>query len=174
MKKLTAQPHHSIDEIKKKITSIKGYNDVIDYKIIQCIKSVPNISAEEIAKVQCISVNKVYSVIQNYNNQGTNYKKDAHWGGRRRQTSHLSLEEEKQILDQLRERAVNGYILTAKDVKAEFEKRIHKKVSDDYIWDVFKRHNWSKKTPRPEHPKTDYSKQEEFKKNSQKTWQPVN
>ena len=38
------------------------------------------------------------------------------------------------------------------------------KVSDDYIWDMFKRHKWSKKVPRQSHPQADKAAQEEFKK----------
>lgn len=45
-------------------------------------------------------------------------------------------------------------------------------MSDDYIWDLFKRHNWKKKMPRPEHPKKNKMAQEEFKENSLKYWQP--
>ena len=76
------------------------------------------------------------------------------------------------VLDSFSEKALKGLIITAKDIKSEFEKIIGKEVSEDYIWKVFKRHNWTKKSPRPEHPKTDYVKQEDFKKNSMKIWQP--
>jgi transposase len=172
MKHLIAQEHHSVSEIREKITSIKGYNHVIDWKIIQCIKTNPCIEASEIARVFCLSQQKVYQVIQQYNKIGARYKLDKQWGGRRKERSYISLEVEKELLEGLRKKALNGLILTARDIKKEFEKQIGKSLSDDYIWDVFKRHNWSKKAPRPEHPKTDYDKQEEFKKNFQKTWQP--
>jgi transposase len=120
----------------------------------------------------CLSKQKIYSVIQEYNKKGKDYKSNVQWGGRRKETSFLSIEDEKIILEKLNKKASKGLIITAKDIKSEFEKQIGKEVSDDYVWKVFKRHSWTKKTPRPEHPKTDYAKQEEFKKNSMKTWQP--
>lgn len=163
---------HNSKELQEKIRSIKNYNDVIDWKIIESVKNNAGIGAAEIAKVFCVSVQKIYKVIQDYNNNGKSYKTDVQWGGRRQATSYLSFEDEKKILENFSKKALKGLIITAKDIKSEFEKIIGKEVSEDYIWKVFKRHNWTKKTPRPEHPKTDYEKQEEFKKNSMKIWQP--
>lgn len=173
MKHLHTLSHHSDEEIKDKITSIKGYNDVIDWKIIQCIKSNPIILAEEISKVLGVSTHKIYNVIQSYNKTGRQYKDNKHWGGRRKERSYLTLEEESSILEKLSLKAKKGLILTAKDIKQVFEDKIGHEVSYDYLWDVLNRHNWNKKAPRPEHPKTDIAKQEEFKKNYQKVWQPA-
>lgn len=169
MRILKVIEYHTLTELHDKITSFKGYNDVIDWKIIQCVKNNPGMEASEIANVLCISQQKVYKVIQEYNKKGINYKMHTHWGGRRKETSYLSLEEEDVLLKQLNQKAMNGLIITAKDIKIEFEKKIGRSVSEDYIWKVFKRHNWTKKAPRPEHPNTDYEKQEEFKKNFTKT-----
>jgi len=172
MKILKLVQAHTKEEIKVQIRSIKDYNKVIDLKIIECVKNNPGISSSEIAKVFCISQKKVYSVVQEYNKKGTKFKIDNQWGGRRQSKCYLTLEEEKRILEQVSEKALNGLIITAKDIKQEFEKSIGKPVSDDYIWKVFKRNNWTKKAPRPEHPRTDYNKQEEFKKKLKKIWQP--
>jgi transposase len=174
MRTLKVVESHSLEELHDRITSITGYNDVIDWKIIQAVKQNPGIQASEIAKVLSLSKKKVYKVIQEYNKKGSNYKQGTHWGGRREETSFMSLEEEQAFLDQLSQKAKKGLIITAKDIKKEFEQKIGKIISDDYIWSVLKRHNWTKKSPRPEHPKTDYEKQEEFKKNFLKTWQPPN
>lgn len=172
MRKLKVIESHNSKELQEKIRSIKNYNDVIDWKIIESVIKNPNIEACEIAKVLCLSIQKVYKVIQDYNKQGKDYKLNNHWGGRRIETSYLSFEEEQKILDSLNKKAMKGLIITAKDIKGEFEKVIGKAVSEDYIWKVFKKHNWTKKTPRPEHPKADHKEQEEFKKNFLKTWHP--
>jgi len=172
MRTLKVNDSHSSHEIQNKIREIKNYNDVIDWKIIECVKNNPGIEASEIAKVLGLSIQKIYKVIQNYNKQNSNYKQNLQWGGRRQKTSYLSYESEQAILDSFKKKALKGLIITAKDVKTEFEKVIGKTVSEDYIWKVFKRHNWTKKTPRPEHPKSDASKQEDFKKNSMRIWQP--
>ncbi|KAA6348019.1 hypothetical protein EZS27_004471, partial [termite gut metagenome] len=39
-----------------------------------------------------------------------------------------------------------------KQVKSLIEEKLGKSVSDDYVWDLFKRHKWTKKVPRQSHP----------------------
>jgi transposase len=63
---------------------------------------------------------------------------------------------------------VNGNVIVAKHVCELTEKKLGKSVSEDYIWDLFKRHNWTKKMPRPEHSNKNKEAIEEFKKNSPK------
>ena len=77
------------------------------------------------------------------------------------------------MLNELKQNAKEGKILVAKHIKKVIEAKIGKQVSDDYIWDLFNRHNWKKKKPRPQHPKKDIEAQEALKKNSQKYWQPL-
>ena len=72
----------------------------------------------------------------------------------------------------LKLQALEGKVLVAKHIRKIVETKVGKAVSDDYIWDLFKRHDWKKKMPRPEHPKKNKAAQEEFKKNSLKYWQP--
>jgi transposase len=172
MRVLKVIDEHSNEELKHHIRKYKGYNDVIDWKIIQSVKMNPGIDAKTIAQVLCISLQKVYAVIEEYNKNGKHFKQDTHWGGRRKENSYLSFEEEEAFLEQLMQKAAKGLILTAKDIKEEIENITKHSVSEDYIWKIFKKHNWTKKAPRPEHPKTDYEKQDEFKKNSLRTWQP--
>ena len=86
----------------------------------------------------------------------------------------MSFEEEQNLMNDLAVFAVNGNILVAKHIGELIEKKLGKPVSEDYIWDLFKRHNWKKKMPRPEHPKKNKEAQEEFKKNSLKYRQPTN
>ena len=102
------------------------------------------------------------------------------WGGRRLETSTMSFEEEAKMMNDLKTKANEGKLLVAKQVKKIIEKKLGIEVSEDYIWDLFKRHNWKKNTsaslsnqmPRPEHPKKNKEAQVEFKKNSLKYWQP--
>jgi transposase len=84
----------------------------------------------------------------------------------------MSLEEESEFLKSLEQKALKGEILTYRHIKNKLELKLNRLVSDDYIWDLFKRHNWSKKVPRQSHPKADKEAQEEYKKNSPNYWQP--
>ena len=88
--------------------------------------------------------------------------------------SYLSLKEEKELLNRISEKAARGLILTMSDIRDDVEGRIGYKVSDDYLWDLFHRHGWKKKVPRPVHPKSKEGEQEEFKKNLRKCWRPIN
>ena len=83
----------------------------------------------------------------------------------------MSLEEERELLSAIENDALNGSILTYKQIKSKVEKKVGKQVSDDYIWDLFSRHNWKKKVPRPPHPKSDKQAQDEYKKTLGKSWQ---
>ncbi|KAA6342665.1 hypothetical protein EZS27_009602 [termite gut metagenome] len=60
--------------------------------------------------------------------------------------------------------ALSGQILIYKDIKGKIELKMGRCVSDDYVWDLFKRHNWKKKVPRGSHPKSDESARQEYKK----------
>jgi hypothetical protein len=76
------------------------------------------------------------------------------------------------LLSSIEEEALSGRILTYKQIKKKVETEVGKEVSDDYIWDLFSRHNWKKKVPWQSHPKAARQVQEEYKKTSGKSWQP--
>jgi len=143
------------------------------WQILLSVSFNPDKKAEEYALFIGVSTNKVYRVVEQYNRGGAGFTDNIEWGGRRKETSYLTLEEEKKMMDSIRSKAVQGKILTAKDVIREIEKKLKKKVSDDYVWDLFKRHNWKKKSPRPQHPKHNQVAQDKFKKNSPKFWSPA-
>lgn len=75
---------------------------------------------------------------------------------RNKYTSHrrlLSEEEETAILEKFRRMAEAGQEVTAKEIKAAFDKACGKDTGHKYIYSVLKRHGWRKVMPRPKHPK---------------------
>jgi transposase len=74
-------------------------------------------------------------------------------------------------LGKISEKASKGLILTISDIRKDVEEKTGHKVSDDYLWDLFHRHGWKKKAPRPVHPINRKKEQEEFKKNLKRRWQ---
>ena len=172
MRQLKTAPHLTDKEIKEKLKSQKNTRAFLDWQIILAVQTNPGISADKLAKILNVSKNKIYHTIQNYNKRGENWRTYDNWGGRREARCNLSLEEEKKILEKVEKDALSGKILIYKHVKDIVEEAVGREVSDDYIWDMFKRHNWKKKVPRQSHPKADKEKQKEFKKNSKKVWQP--
>jgi len=172
MRILQISAHLTTSELSVKFATCKNLHQRGYWQILLSVSLNPNKKAEEYAAFLGITKSKVYKVVELYNKVGIDFTANLNWGGRRSKTSHMSFEEEKEMMDELKIKAKEGKILVAKHIRKAVEKKIGKAVSDDYIWDLFKRHNWKKKMPRPEHPKRDKTKQEEFKKNSRNSWQP--
>ena len=74
--------------------------------------------------------------------------------------------EEAALFVSLEQKAVEGLIKTANDIRSIVEERVGKVVSEDYLWDLFHRNCWKKKIPHPHHPKRSLEQQAEFKKTS--------
>lgn len=62
-------------------------------------------------------------------------------------------------------RAVEGQLLTAKQLLPEVSQAVGREVSLGYVYNLLKRHRWRKLGPRPRHVKAKREVQEEFKKN---------
>ncbi len=172
MKKLQTVSHYSDEELKDILylqTEVRAFRD---WQIIYSVQTNPGKKAEEIAGILGVKKSKILRVIQLYNKSGIHWRVYGQWGGRREQRCHLSIKEEAALLSSIEEEALPGRILTYKQIKKKVETGVGKEVSDDYIWDLFSRHNWKKKAPRQSHPKADRQAQEEYKKTSGKSWQP--
>jgi transposase len=172
MLQLKLKGHLIKDEIKKRLDSQVSARGYRQWQILYAVISNPGKKSEDMAQVLGISKEILQRTVKQYNKNGADFQEKIRWGGRRKETSYLTLEEEQQMLNEFSKKALAGKILTAKDIKREVEKKLNTKVSDDYIWDLFNRCKWSKKAPRPKHPKQSKTAQEEFKKNSPKSWQP--
>jgi transposase len=172
MRTLKLKNHLSSKEIQKELKAQRDHHKWLYWQIIYSVSINQGKSSEIIAKILGVEKSKVYRTIENYNSNGPKWIEQRKWGGRRESSCYLTLDEEEAMLKTISSKASKGMVLTASDIQSEIESRIGHKVSDDYIWDLFNRHNWKKKAPRPKHPKSDKEKQEEFKKNSRKTWKP--
>ena len=169
MKRLSIKGDMTEEEI---VERMRQEVSVEQFKIWQCIhivKTHPGIIAEEVAKILGVSKFKVYRHVEEYNifgREGVIYKSR---GGRK--NAYLSLKEEERLLGKISEKAARGLILTISDIRKDVEEKTGHKVSDDYLWDLFHRHGWKKKAPRPVHPINRKEEQEEFKKNLKRRWQ---
>ena len=159
-------------ELEEKMKSQKQPRAFLDWQIIYSVQTNPGKKAEEFAAFLGVSKHKIYSVIQNYNKYGKTWRNYENWGGRREERCIFSLREESELLKEFEKEAISGNILIYKHIKEHVEAKAGKEVSDDYIWDLFKRHGWKKKVPRQSHPKGDKKEQEEYKKNSKRIWLP--
>jgi len=167
---LQLKEHLTAKEIAVKMRQQKDLRMFGYWQILWSVVKNPGKKAEEYASYLGTNEHKVYRIVQRYNKLGKDFDKSLNWGGRRESTSLLPLAEESALLQAIESKAKEGKVLVAKDIKRVVEKKVGKQVSDDYLWDLLKRHNWKKKMPRPYHPKKNKELQEEFKKNSQKYW----
>ena len=172
MRTLKIEPHLSETELKKAMNTQRTVRDFKDWQILYSVQINPGKQASEIADILCVTVNKIYKTVEKYNKLGASWKSNVRWGGRREERSIMTLEKEREFLHSMETEALNGTILTYQQIKSKLEEKINRNVSDDYIWDLLKRHEWSKKVPRQSHPRADKVAQEEYKKNSRKIWQP--
>lgn len=96
---------------------------------------------------------------------------DAQWGGRRR--AAMALQEEREFLAPWAEQSADGGMLIIAPLRAALAQRLGRAVTHSVVYRLLARHDWRKVAPDTRHPKSDPSVQEEWKKNSQKCWQPA-
>ena len=172
MKRLSIVPHFTDESLAEIMNAQSAVRSFKDWQIIYFMQTNPGKQIKEIAQMLCVSRSKILRSVQLYNQFGENWRPCVQLGGRRESRCHLSLEDEKLLMQSLENDALTGKFLTFKHIKHHVEDRVGKEVSDDYIWDLFSRHGWKKKVPRPYHPKADQQAQDEYKKNSLKIWRP--
>jgi transposase len=153
MRILQLYPHLTTSELSSRLSTCSNLHHRGYWQILPSISFNPNKKAEEYASFLGFTKSKIYKVVELYNKNGADFTITLNWGGRRNATSHMSYEEEQIFVNELAVTAVNGNVLVAKHIRELIEKKLCRPVSEDYIWDLFKRYNWKKKMPRPEHPK---------------------
>lgn len=173
MPSLKLRDHLSLADLKNKLSTSTDLRNFKQWQILNAVAHNPGQKAEYIASILGSTPNIVRRYVRLYNKFGADYLSHLHWGGRRESRSNMSFSEEQELLNSIAEKSLQGKILTAKDIQQEVEKKVNRKVSEDYLWDLFKRHGWKKKAPRPKHPLQDIAAQDLFKKNSPMFWQPT-
>jgi transposase len=171
MRSLQVVNHLDNTEVQKNLMDSRGSVNHPRWQIIYLIQ-IGNIhTADLLAPLVGLSVHSIYKIVENYNRIGAAALICKPKGGRKR--ALLSLEDEAALFLSLESLASKGMVKTANDIRNVVEGRIGKPVSDDYLWDLLHRNGWKKKMPRPHHPKRNLEQQAEFKKNSPKSWQPL-
>ncbi|HQL86587.1 MAG: hypothetical protein GX574_10560 [Lentisphaerae bacterium] len=85
------------------------------------------------------------------------------WGGDRR--SILTWDEENEVLGQMTPEAIQGHIVTVGDIQSALEAKAGRKMSQQTVYNILRRHKWHKVVPDKVHPKNDPKNLDEFKKN---------
>lgn len=150
-----------IAALEAKGEKIKGRRE---YRRLQSVllRAKEGKTAEEIAEILNIHPRTVEKHHQQYFKEGLQAfeaKKTGPKGPRL-----LSAEAEKALLNDLESRAAQGQILSGFEVKEAYERAVGQPVALSMIYVVLHRNGWSKKHPRPRHPKGDEEAKSLFKK----------
>ena len=145
MRILKTTPYLTDDELKKELNSQKKVDSFRDYQIIYCVQTNVGKKAEEIAKMLGVTKNKIFKTVEKYNKKGLEWKSNKSRGGRGEVRCVMSIQEEALFLSGIEQQALKGQMITYKQIKDKLQLAIQTTVSDDYIWDLLKRHDWRKK-----------------------------
>ncbi len=138
--------------------------DVYQKRLAIWLTQMGPFHAEEVAKMLGISKQAVWLWVGQYNRNGPEGLVRQGRGGRR--WSLLSWSKEEALLKSFEKRALEGEVITAKQMLPKICQATGGEVSLAYVYRVLRRHQWRKLGPRPRHVKADPGAQEAFKKNS--------
>jgi len=85
---------------------------------------------------------------------------------------NLTVEEEAEVLEEAREKAARGEMITAKEIQGRLEEKLGREANNVYAYQVMERHGWRKVKPRPEHPKKASAEDIEASKKLMTKWMP--
>ena len=156
--------HLSNEELDKKLKSVKGFWRIQRILVIMSLQKKAQTS-KELSLNFNLSEIAIRKLISLYNKHGMAAIDVKGQGGRKNQI--MTLSEEKVFLEQFVQKALQGQIATVGEIKEAFILQTgRKKVAISTIYNLLKRHDWSKKKARPSHPKSNKEEQEAFKKTS--------
>ena len=166
MPTLQLKPHLTVEQLKERMNQQGQLYHFKRRQIVHAVATHSGITAQIVASLLGSSTAVVHRTVQLYNKQGAAFLEQRTWGGRREKRCLMSWEEEQKLLQRWEATALEGGILVAKQLGKSVETKIGHKVSADYLWDMLHRHGWTKKVPRPQHPKAAEGKEktEAFKK----------
>lgn len=153
MATLRLAPHLTVEQIRERMQGEGTVRLFRKWQILHAVATHSGIKARDIARLLGTSAGIVRRTVQFYNKQGASFIDHLRWGGRREAGCVMSLEAEQNFLQEVEARALRGEVLVARQLRAAVEQKAGRPVSEDYLWDILHRHGWSKKAPRPEHPK---------------------
>ena len=120
------------------------------------------LSTAEIAKILGWNVNSVRFTQKDFIERGIDALTEGKKGGRFRQL--MTLDEERDFLSAFKDKAHDGLVLVANEIKVALEKHLGRQVHKTTVYRILQRHGWRKITPRPSHPKRNQEAAESFKK----------
>ncbi len=104
---------------------------------------------KQVAEVTQYHEKRVSQLVSLFKNEGIEALQDSRKGGNNRL---LSVEQEEEFLEQYKERAESGQIITVAEMKVAYDELTGIESSIPTIYLMMKRHGWRKVMPRSKHP----------------------
>lgn len=135
------------------------------FQSVQCLwlRASLGLTADQVATAIGWHPNSVRKLQARYFKEGEAALKRGGRGGRYFQ--NLTIEEERQLLQEFLAQSEAGGMLEVSRVKAAYEQALGRQVPKSTVYRMLARHGWRKVLPRPRHPKSDPATQAAFKKN---------
>jgi len=162
---LQSMPEGAVDRLAPLLQEARSKGE---YQRIQCVwlRATLGLNASQIAEALGWQASSVRHVQARYLRAGEEILRDRPRGGRHH--APLTAEEEQKLLAPFLEKAQTGEIVTAGPVQQAYEEQLGHPVHHSLVYRALHRQGWRKIMPRPQHPKTDVTVQEEFKKSSRR------
>ena len=146
MKKFNEMQKEEIIKIKNQESKLNLYKkiEVLDY----AAKGYTN---KEIAKLTGYSTSRISDFISEYIKNGIGYFITEHRkGGNHR---NLTKETENRIIEEFKEKAINGQVINLVAIKKEYERARGKETAHSTFYAFLHRVKWRRVMPRGQHPK---------------------
>ena len=103
----------------------------------------------EIAEITGFHKNHVSYLVVKYLNEGIDAIVNNNFGGNNR---NISFEDEQKMLAEFEEKALQGQIVSTRDIKSKYDELIGHECGSGTIYKLLERHGWRKVMPRSKHP----------------------
>ena len=152
-------------EIQRKFSKARKLKDIKSYKRVQVLNMRRlGKTRVEMSEATGYHAQTISDIVSQYNEKGMESLIGNHY------TSHnqrMSFEEETAFLEQFREEAESGLLISVKNILKKYEEVTGKESNTSTIYALLKRHGWRKVKPRPRHPgSASEEEQENTKKKS--------
>ena len=107
-------------------------------------------SQQQIAEKTDFHRSHICNLIKMYFEKGLQAVAEKHYVGNRR---NMSFDEEKEFLEQFKQKADQGQILDTREIKNAYQEKVGHSIGHSQIYLVLQRHEWRKIMPRSKHPK---------------------
>jgi transposase len=163
MQKTREFTNEEIELLEEKGKKIKGR---LEYRRLESVllRARDGKTSKEIAEILNIHPRTVEKHHQRYFQEGVAAFEPKTPGPPPGVPRFMSVEEEKALFQSLEERAEQGDWLGAGQIKPLYEEKSGQALGKNVIYKILNRNKWSKKRPRPKHPKGDPEAQSLFKK----------